>query len=51
MAKQWCIVIPLPSKKHCKYASEKLKDYTVLTKIIKEVEIQEADEKAEYLYM
>ena len=51
MTKQWCIVIPLETKQHCKYAAEKLKDYTVLKKIIKEVDIEEIEEEVEYLYM
>ena len=51
MTKQMCIVIPLASRKHCKYAAEKLKDYTVLTKLIKEVDVDGTEEKIDYLYM
>jgi hypothetical protein len=49
--KAWCIVIPFSSRKRAKYAAEKLKDYVVLDKYLKEIEIEEADEKAEYLFL
>ena len=51
MAKQTCIVIPMASIKHAKYACQKLKDYTVLQKFIKEVELDGSEEKVEYAYM
>ena len=49
--KAWAIVIPFSSKAKATYAAKCLKDYVVMDKFIKEVELDSDDEKAEYSYL
>ena len=48
---QWAVIIPFKNKRRAKYAAEKLKDYSVMEKYLKEVHIDKTDEEVEYLYL
>jgi hypothetical protein len=52
MAKQWCIVIPFgDNKTKAKYACLCLKDYVVLSKYLKELELDGSEELVDYAYL
>lgn len=49
--KKWCLVIPFNTREKAVYAARFLKDYTILEKMIKTIEIDGTEPKEEYAYL